>query len=114
MAKAWHAEMVRAPVIHFFSVQEFVPSPHYHKALHFGICITPFQNLDFGCSGLLLTSGKQLWNEYEALPIYFFAIFLNIFKFFLCIWPLAGPNIAEREAALVEKARLASRDQVGC
>ena len=33
---------------------------------------------------------------------------------FLYIWPLARPNIAEKAAALVEKAKLSSRDQVGC
>ena len=35
-------------------------------------------------------------------------------RFFQHIWPLARPNIAEKEAVLVEKAELSSRDQVGC
>ena len=48
-----------------------------------------------------------------------------LFAVFLYIWPLAGPNIAEKGAAIVEKlrevfgkvlekAKLSSRDQVGC
>ena len=36
------------------------------------------------------------------------------YDFFLYIWQLARPNIAEKGPALVEKAKLSSRDQVGC
>ena len=40
--------------------------------------------------------------------------FLHCFTIFLYIWPLARPNIAEKGAAVVGKAKLSSRDQVGC
>ena len=46
-------------------------------------------------------------SEEKAFVHICFAIVSNI-------WPLAGPNIAEKEAALVERAKLSSRDQVGC
>ena len=36
-----------------------------------------------------------------------------VFEPFPYIWPLAGPNIAEKGAASSEKAKLSSRDQVG-
>ena len=42
------------------------------------------------------------------------SIFLNIFSaFFPNIWPLAGPNIAKKEAAIVEKAPGRVRDGSG-
>ena len=41
----------------------------------------------------------------------FFMVFQDFFEY---IWPLAQPTIAERGAALVEKAKVSGRDQVGC
>ena len=40
--------------------------------------------------------------------------FTIVFTLFSNIWPLARPSIAGREAALVEKAKLSSHDQVSC
>ena len=41
----------------------------------------------------------------------FFDYFLAVFPY---IWPLARPNIAEKGWPLLGKAKLSSRDQVGC
>ena len=47
----------------------------------------------------------------KQFSLYCFTIFSAVFQY---IWPLARPNIAEKGAALVEKAKLSSRDQVVC
>ena len=45
----------------------------------------------------------------------FFPLFVYVFvDIFPYIWPLAGPNITKKDAAIVEKAELSSRDQDGC
>ena len=55
----------------------------------------------------MTATAEGSWTPQKSIIFYIFpASFLNI-------WPLAGPNIAEREASTLGKAKLSSRDQVG-